>query len=51
MADVASQAGDAYSCRAPGLISGLQGSMKIYSWCHSDSAFYRLIFDNTCTMI
>ena len=40
MAD--SQAGDADSSRAPGLTSGLQGSVNVivvlYCWCHSGSA-------------
>ena len=30
MADAASQAGDAYSSRAPGLTSGLQGSVNVH---------------------
>ena len=32
MAGAASQAGDAYSSRAPGLTSGLQGSVNV-PWC------------------
>ena len=42
MAGAASQAGDADSSRAPGVTSGLQGSVNVhrvlYCWCHSDSA-------------
>ena len=30
MADAASQAGDAYSSRAPGLTSSLQGSVNVH---------------------
>ena len=41
MAGAASQAGDANSSRAPGLTSGLQGSVNVhrgaYCWFHSDS--------------
>ena len=33
MAGAASQAGDADSSRAPGLTSGLQGSMNVKPWC------------------
>ena len=48
MAGAASQAGDADSSRAPGLTSGLQGSvnatMVLYCWCHSDSASVLLYF-------
>ena len=33
-------------CRGPWM-----STVILYSWCHSDSAFYRLNFDNTCTMI
>ena len=42
MAGAASQTGDADSSRAPGLTSGLQGSVNVtvvlYCWCRSDSA-------------
>ena len=48
MAGTASQAGDADSSRAPGLTSGLQGSVNVhrglYCWCHSDSASVLLYF-------
>ena len=48
MAGVASQAGDADSCRTPGLTSGLQGpwmsTVVFYCWCHSDSASVLLYF-------
>ena len=48
MAGAASQAGDADSSRAPGLTSGLQGSMNIHRgalcWCHSDRASVILYF-------
>ena len=33
MAGAASQAGDADSSRAPGLTSGLQGSVNVHPWC------------------
>ena len=42
MAGAASQAGDADSSLAPGLTSGLQGSVDC--WCHSDSASVLLYF-------
>ena len=48
MAGVASHAGDTDSSRAPGLTSGLQGSLNVHSgalcWCHSDSASVLLCF-------
>ena len=48
MAGAASQAGDADSSRAPGLTSGLQGSMNFHRGalllCHSDSASVLLYF-------
>ena len=55
MAGAASQAGDADSSRAPGLTSGMQGSMNVhrgallstvvlYCWCHSDSESVPLYF-------
>ena len=40
----ASQAGDADSSRAPGLNSGVQGSVNVHRWCHSDSASVLLFF-------
>ena len=48
MADSASQAGDADSSRAPGLTSGLQGSVNVHRgdlyWFNSDSASVLLYF-------
>ena len=48
MAGAASQAGDADSSRASGLISGLQGPwmsiVVLYCWCHSDSLSVLLNF-------
>ena len=48
LAGAASQAGDADSSRAPGLASGLQGSVNVHRGalllCHSDSASVLLYF-------
>ena len=48
MAGGASQAGAHDSSQAPGLTSGLQGSVNVhrgaYCWCHSDSASVLLYF-------
>ena len=53
MAGAASQAGDADSCRAPGLTSGLQGSVNVHrgaillvpQWrCISSFVFYTFLF-------
>ena len=50
MASAASQAGDADSSWAPGLTSGLQGSVNVHRGvlclCHSDSASVLLYFTN-----
>ena len=49
MVGAASQAGDADSSRAPGLTSGLQGSVNVHRgalfWCHSDSASFFFVFN------
>ena len=60
MAGAASQAGDADSCRAPGLTSGLQGSVNVHrgalllvpQWqCISSFVFYNVAHDETMNPI